>query len=629
MFSPLGRLGLRLALAWVIVALTVGVLPAAAQEEKRVTWERFDVTISVHPDGSFTVTERNVILLEGGTFRRGFRVIPTDRVVDITDVAVTFDGHPLAPGSDGAPGTFQVTSDGGTRVEYFFSPTSGRHEAVLSYRVIGGLRYYDEGDQLWWKAVYADRPGPVLASRVVVELPEGAPAEQVAAYGTEATWSVQGDGRRVVFEAGDIPPGRELEVRVQFPHGVVAGDAPPWQAREDWVAENSVLFNLASGFIGLLIIVGTIGFAVVWWYTRGRDKPVPLAAQYLSEPPDDTPAGVVGTLVDERADVKDVVATLVEMANRDIIAIEDEDLDGESLLRYRLKNPRLATRPSEKAILRAIFAGSPTPYRYLIDLENRFYKHLEEIQRALYDEAVERGYFDASPNTVRTRWATIGLGLVGLSILGGFLLFVFDFFLTLVPAAICLPFAGFVSGSIVMALSRVMPRKTPKGAEAAAKWRAFRRYLASLKSYGDMESVRERWAEYLPYAIALGVEKRFLRELRAFRDVAAPPWYVHLDEDPWIDAEAGLAAPGHGSSRASRGAEGGTSPQPGAGDLQRMSRSAAVNVQKLSTTLATMIQTTATTFVSRPSSSSSSGGGWSGGGFSGGGGGGGGSGGFD
>ena len=40
------------------------------------------------------------------------------------------------------------------------------------------------------------------------------------------------------------------------------------------------------------------------WHTRGRDVAVPLVADYLSEPPDDLPAGVVGTLVDEQADMK-------------------------------------------------------------------------------------------------------------------------------------------------------------------------------------------------------------------------------------------------------------------------------------------------------------------------------------
>ncbi|MDQ7028830.1 MAG: DUF2207 domain-containing protein [Ardenticatenia bacterium] len=544
MCSPVRRVGLHLAfLLWMLLLFTTSPHSAIAQGEKRVTWERLDVTISVHPDGSFTVTERNVILLEGGTFRRGFREIPTDRLVEITDVAVTFDGHPLAPDDGEAPGTFQTSTAGDRlRVDYFFSPTSGRHEAVLSYRVIGGLRYYDGGDQIWWKAVYPDRPGPVLASQVVVELPEGAPAEQVAAYGAEATWSVQAGGRQVIFTAEDIPPGEELEVRVQFPHGVVAGEAAPWQAREDWVAENMPLFlaaNLAAIVFSLLILAGTVSFAVLWWYIRGRDKPVPLAAQYLSEPPDDTPAGVVGTLVDERADVKDVVATLVEMADRGILVIEDENLDGDSLLRYRLKKPELATRPVEQAILKALFGDPPIPYRYLIDLENRFYNHLEAIQQALYDEAVALGYFTTSPHVVRNRWTTIGFVLVILGIVGGALLFFFT--LPLVPAAICIPFALVVGGLILMALGRAMPRKTPKGAEVASKWRAFQRYLASLKSYGDIDTVRERWAEYLPYAIALGVEKRFLRGLRVFQKLPEPHWYVHLDEDVWAGEKSRLS----------------------------------------------------------------------------------------
>ena len=79
-------------------------------------------------------------------------------------------------------------------------------------------------------------------------------------------------------------------------------------------------------------------------------------------------------------------------------------------------------------------------------------------------------------------------------------------------------------------LGRVMPRKTRQGAEAAAKWRAFRRYLANLQRFDDLAAAKERWAEYLPYAIAMGLEQRFLNALPALGVQETPSWYVWHDE---------------------------------------------------------------------------------------------------
>jgi uncharacterized membrane protein len=47
-----------------------------------------------------------------------------------------------------------------------------------------------------------------------------------------------------------------------------------------------------------------------------------------------------------------------------------------------------------------------------------------------------------------------------------------------------------------------MPRKTAKGAEEAAKWLAFKQYLENIDKYSDMESVKEQFQVYLPYAVA-------------------------------------------------------------------------------------------------------------------------------
>ena len=64
-----------------------------------------------------------------------------------------------------------------------------------------------------------------------------------------------------------------------------------------------------------------------------------------------------------------------------------------------------------------------------------------------------------------------------------------------------------------------MPRKTRAGAEAAAKWRAFRRYLDDIEKYEGVEEAKAIFERYLPYATAFGLDRTWVAK---FASVQAP-----------------------------------------------------------------------------------------------------------
>ena len=140
------------------------------------------------PNGDFIVEEVQVITFTSGDFHFGYRNIPMGRLGNITDVEVWEGSRQYEPG-DGDDYTFSTSVDGG--------------DLVINW--------------------YPDRSFPVYSSTVTVELPEGATADPVAAYGVEAAIVGQGS-RTVVFTAQEtLDPGQEFEVRVQFPSGIVGG----------------------------------------------------------------------------------------------------------------------------------------------------------------------------------------------------------------------------------------------------------------------------------------------------------------------------------------------------------------------------------------------------------------------
>lgn len=143
-------------------------------------------------------------------------------------MSVTEGDTAYRPGSEAA-GTFTTSrEEGESRITWYYPYTSNDTRTfTIAYTVKSGLRLYDGGDQLWWKAVFADRDSVVQSSRVTVHLPPGISPHQlrVAAYGASADYEIV-DGTTLVFAARNMAPNRELEVRVQFPHGIVGGQVP-------------------------------------------------------------------------------------------------------------------------------------------------------------------------------------------------------------------------------------------------------------------------------------------------------------------------------------------------------------------------------------------------------------------
>ena len=70
----------------------------------------------------------------------------------------------------------------------------------------------------------------------------------------------------------------------------------------------------------LVIPVATFVLMFWRWWTRGRDPRLrPIAAQY--EPPEQLTPGEVGTLIDNSVDMRDITASIVDLAVRGARAV--------------------------------------------------------------------------------------------------------------------------------------------------------------------------------------------------------------------------------------------------------------------------------------------------------------------
>ncbi len=296
--------------------------------------------------------------------------------------------------------------------------------------------------------------------------------------------------------------------------------------QEDAVDTATALLHLAF-IVGMVaLLVGGVVIITVLWFVRGRDPAIGLIAEYIPEPPDDLPPGAAGTLLDERADHEDVVATLLGLARHGAIQIHelppDEDA-GRRRTEYEIEvfDPAAAESRLEGDLLRALFNGDPQPgsRAMLRDIKSRFDASEPKIKDDLYQELVDRGYFVRSPEVTRQRWRRLAwAGLIVTPIVGFVVFRVTDGF------AFLPTIAAMVVWFILLRMSKAMPQKTHHGAESAARWRAFRAYLRSIQKYENLEESKSLFDKYLSYAVAFGLQKQWITSFAAV-GTTTPGWF--------------------------------------------------------------------------------------------------------
>ena len=152
------------------------------------------------------------------------------------------------------------------------------------------------------------------------------------------------------------------------------------------------------------------------WYTRGRDPEVgSVAVQY--EPPQGLTPGEVGTLVDDEAAMRDITATIVDLAVHGFLTIEERPkphlmglYSNTEYVFHMKKQPAewAGAKPHELLLLAALFDNGGRGEVELAQLQNKFYTNLPGIRSALFDSLMEHGYYIHRPDKVRQGFIAAG-----------------------------------------------------------------------------------------------------------------------------------------------------------------------------------------------------------------------------
>jgi len=522
--------------ALLLISLLFVAAAAPAFAARSLVIQEFDADILVNPDATIDVTE-TIRPQFTGSWNGLYRTIPVEyRTPQGFNFTLLLD-------------LTSVTDDAGVALRHQQSrerhylkykiwvpgADNATRTVILKYHVRNGLKFFEDHDELYWNITGDEWEVPIRSVTARISLPPGVTGLRAAAftggYGSreQAARITLGESEVSFRTTRGLNFREGLTVAVGWNPGVIHRpsrlEQVAWFLRSNW--QVLLLFSIPLGV-----------FAVMFWLwvTRGRDpRRRPIAPQY--EPPDGLTPAELGTLADNSPDMRDISATLVDLAVRGYLLIEEKEESKLLGLRttkdyvFQLRKKETDWKDlqaHERALLDSLFAGGHRTKVELSDLENSFYRELPGIRDRIFERLLQRQYYARRPDKVRQAYLITGAAVAFLTLWGGgFLTAIFKLASFGATAA-----AGLVSAAIIFGFGWVMPARTYRGTHILEGILGFEEFLSRVE--GDrlqrMVKTPEMFEKFLPYAMALGVEKNWAR---AFAGIykQAPEWYrgTHFD----------------------------------------------------------------------------------------------------
>ena len=484
----------------------------------------FQDNIDVSRDGSAFVTER-VTLVFTGRWHGIYRQIPIEY-----------------PGPDGTNyklylHVLTVTDASGASLKYDSSVARGERNlkiyipdavdttrtVVITYEVRNATRFFADEDEFYWNVTGNDWPVPIEHASASVHLPEQAAGSLRAqaftgVYGSaERNATSEVNGADAQFETSTALPMRGgLTIDVYIPKGIL--QQPGAFTRFLWfLGGNPILF--------LPLVTLAVMFTLWWLVGRDPDPGISVAPMY--EPPPGISPAEAGTLLEDSIHPRDITSTMVDLAVRGYIKIEETAEKGivfthKDYIFHSLKPVAQwddkDLQPHERVMLENVFNGGEQTR--LSDLKNRFYTAVPVIREDIMSELRTKGMYLLDPESANTYSIVAGVAILAAFGVLQYLSWV-NFFSSGPLLIGCVAISAF----IWWLFARVMTAKTLKGGRTCVAVLGFQEFMNRV----DRERLKlmppTTFEKFLPYAMALGVEHHWAQ---AFDGIVKDPptWYV-------------------------------------------------------------------------------------------------------
>jgi uncharacterized membrane protein len=235
-------------------------------------------------------------------------------------------------------------------------------------------------------------------------------------------------------------------------------------------------------------------------------------------PPQDLRPAELGLILDEKADAKDVTATIVDLAVRGYLTIAEIPGKKDWVLTQMKNWDPAELMAFENTILSGLFAGRQQVT--LSDLKGTFTIELTTAERQMYKDAMTRKWFSSNPQIAQAGWGCLGIGIVIAGGAAGIFLGI-QFGWGLVGVAVVLV------GIVMTASFPFMAQRTAAGRDVLQHTLGFRLYMTTAEKYRQQFAAKaDIFTQLLPYAIVFGVVTLWAKAFEGIDTSAGNNWYV-------------------------------------------------------------------------------------------------------
>jgi uncharacterized membrane protein YgcG len=486
----------------------------------------FDSTIKLQKDTSLDITETIVMDFEDAERHGIYRNLPVvyNRNGGQYSIYVKIASITDENGGNWAYTTSRSGRDLNIKIGDPDRTFSGVHTYKIRYLVRRAVNFFQGAPEVYWNVTGDQWPFAMKQAAARFYPPPGVQVSQIktASFvgppGSTTPGSIEVAGDHVVFYTYNLPPGDGLTLVAGLPVGSVV---PP-------TTMQNLLWLLADWWPAIFIPLVALGLLAMLYLRGGRDVEGGQAVAVEWNPPTNLSPAEVGTLVDEHCDMADIVSTLVDLAARGYLTIEETQSEhflffsSKDYIFHKQHRPHDLSEPPllkhEQEFLKGLFRVGDRVT--LSSLKNNFYTYLPEIRSGIFDALMNKNLFSSNPESTRT--AYVGAGIV-IGIIGLVLIF---FLAALGKVAWGIGFL--LAGILCVAFAKAMPAKTATGSKMLRQCLGFQRFVElaekdRIKVLADKDPTI--FGRLLPYAMVLGVADQWAD---AFKDLMTEPpdWYV-------------------------------------------------------------------------------------------------------
>ena len=513
----------------------------------------FHADIQVHRDGRTEISETIRVRFDG-SYNGVFRTIPIiyrNSWGGNYKLRLTIDGVEDDRGNELE---YEVSRERNYRKLKIWVPgaENATRTVVIRYTVGNALRFMEEEgeawDELYWNVTGDEWPVGIEAASARIQLPSRATGVRARAFtgayrSTELAAEIRIEDH-VIHVGTTRPLGMHegLTVAVAWDSREAAGlaavdgnmEATRGPPTGDYLVRRPSFFKklryaLEANWPLFIPILAFFAMYSVWIRTGRDPQRRPITVQY--EPPEGMTPSEIGVLVDNRTDMRDVTAMIVDLAVRGYLTIEESEktLLGFSIgkdYEFELQRGRSDwdedLKRHETRLLDAMFDGRAGDVTSVSEMENSFYQDLPDIKNGIFAELMARRYYRSRPDRTMAKWVVAGaiaapiILVPGLAIGTGYGM-----------SPITLVLAAVLTAVVIISFGVFMPARTIAGTRALEQSLGFEEFLNRVESerYRRMITGPEMFERYLPYAMALGVEKKWAA---AFSEILKePPSWNH------------------------------------------------------------------------------------------------------